>query len=114
MSLRQAPTHLSYLCPEADGSSFAAGTVRLLNRKPGFNLPLDGPKTLNGLLLEYLEDIPDAGVNLKIENISIEIVQTQGGAIKIHTYPHFVSDTDNPVIDLNSGSTSDKNHRNSP
>lgn len=88
--------------------------MRHLNRKLGFNLPLDGPKALNGLLLEYLEDIPEAGVSLKIEDILIEIVQTQGRAVKIariHAPPVTPLAT---IIDLSSGSTSDKNHRNSP
>ena len=112
----QAPTHMGYLRQEADGSWLAEGTmlVRHLNRKLGLNLPLDGPKTLNGLLLEYLEDIPEAGVSLKIENIPIEIVQTQGRAVKIARIHASLVVPTTPIIDLDPASTSDKNHRNSP
>jgi len=53
-----------------------------LNRKLGLALPLDGPKTLNGLILEHLRDIPEAGVALKIAGVPMEIVQTQGRVIK--------------------------------
>jgi Mg2+/Co2+ transporter CorB len=60
-----------------------ASTLRELNKRLGLNFPLDGPKTLNGLLLELLQDIPDAGVSLKIENCVVEIVQVQNQAIKM-------------------------------
>jgi Mg2+/Co2+ transporter CorB len=57
--------------------------LRHLNRKLGLSLPLDGPKTLNGLLLEQFEDIPEAGVSLKLGNVPVEIVQTQDRAVKM-------------------------------
>ncbi len=60
-----------------------ATTLRDINKRLGVNFPLDGPKTLNGLLLELLRDIPDAGVSLKIENCVVEIVQVQHQSIKI-------------------------------
>ena len=111
----QAPTHMGYLRQEADGSWLVEGAtlVRHLNRKLGFNLPLDGPKTLNGLLLEYLEDIPEAGVSLKIDNIPFEIVQTQGRAVKIARIHPPLIPAKASETDPDSGSTSDKNHRNS-
>jgi Mg2+/Co2+ transporter CorB len=56
--------------------------LRQLNRQLGLNLPLDGPKTLNGLLLDYLEDIPEAGVGVCIEGIRMEIVQTENRRVK--------------------------------
>jgi Mg2+/Co2+ transporter CorB len=56
--------------------------LRDLNRKLGLELPLDGPKTLNGLILEYLEDIPESGVGLKIHGVPMEVVQTQDRIIK--------------------------------
>jgi Mg2+/Co2+ transporter CorB len=58
-------------------------TLRDINKQLGLNLPLDGPKTLNGLLLEVLRDIPEANVALKIGNCVIEIVQVQNQAIKV-------------------------------
>ena len=67
-----------------DGSALVEGSsaLRELNRKLGLALPLDGPKTLNGLILEHLRDIPDAGVALKIAGVPMEIVQTQDRVIK--------------------------------
>ena len=81
----QAPSDAGYLRREADGSWLAEGTVLLrhLNRKLGLSLPLDGPKTLNGLLLEQFEDIPEAGVSLKLGDVPVEIVQTQDRAVKM-------------------------------
>lgn len=86
----QAPSDMGYLRREADGSWLAEGTVLLrhLNRKLGLSLPLDGPKTLNGLLLEQFEDIPEVGVSLKLGNVPVEIVQTQDRAVKMaRIYP---------------------------
>ena len=57
--------------------------LRHLNRKLGLSLPLDGPKTLNGLLLEQFEDIPEAGVSIKLGDVPVEIVQTQDRAVKM-------------------------------
>ena len=58
-------------------------TLRDINKRLDLDLPLDGPKTLNGLLLEILQDIPDAPISLKIENCIIEIVQVQNQSIKM-------------------------------
>ncbi len=60
-----------------------ATTLRDINKRLGLHFPLDGPKTLNGMILEVLQDIPDAGVSLKIANCVIEIVQVQNQAIKV-------------------------------
>jgi Mg2+/Co2+ transporter CorB len=81
----QAPSDSGFLRREPDGSWLAEGSVLLrhLNRKLGLSLPLDGPKTLNGLLLEQFEDIPEAGVSLKLGNVPVEIVQTQDRAVKM-------------------------------
>jgi Mg2+/Co2+ transporter CorB len=56
--------------------------LRELNRKLGLALPLDGPKTLNGLIIEHLQDIPESGVSLKIGGVPMEIVQTQDRVVK--------------------------------
>ena len=81
----QAPAQTGWLRQMEDGSWLVEGSalVRHVNRKLGLDFPLDGPKTLNGLLLEYLEDIPEAGVSVKIGDIPIEIVQTQDRAVKV-------------------------------
>lgn len=86
----QAPSGMGYLRQEADGSWLAEGSVLLrhLNRKLGLSLPLDGPRTLNGLLLESFEDIPEAGVSIKLGDVPVEIVQTQDRAVKMaRIYP---------------------------
>jgi Mg2+/Co2+ transporter CorB len=57
--------------------------LRELNRKLGLHLPLDGAKTLNGLILDHLEDIPETGTSLKIAGYPIEIIQTQDRIVKV-------------------------------
>lgn len=58
-------------------------TLRDINKHLQLNLPLDGPKTLNGLLLEYLRDIPEASVGVKLPGCIVEIIQVQNQAIKV-------------------------------
>lgn len=60
----------------------AGVSVRTLNRKLGWALPVDGPRTLNGLIIEYLETIPEPGTSLKIGSYAVEILQTAGNAVK--------------------------------
>ena len=69
---------------DEDGAAAADGAmpVREVNRALGLALPTDGPKTLNGLILEQLQDIPEANVSLKIAGVPIEILSTQGRAVK--------------------------------
>ncbi|MFA5912369.1 MAG: CNNM domain-containing protein [Burkholderiales bacterium] len=59
-----------------------ASPLRELNRKLGLALPLEGPKTLNGLIIEHFQDIPEAGVSLKIAGVPMEIVQTQDRVVR--------------------------------
>lgn len=67
-----------------DGSYLidASITVRELNKILNWKLPIEGPKTLNGLIIEYLEHIPDPGTSMLLENYPIEIVQTTKNAVK--------------------------------
>jgi Mg2+/Co2+ transporter CorB len=67
-----------------DGGWMVDGTssLRDLNKKLGLDLPLDGPKTLNGLILERFEDIPEVGTTLRIGNCALEITQTQDKVVK--------------------------------
>jgi Mg2+/Co2+ transporter CorB len=53
-----------------------------LNRSLGWQLPHLGPKTLNGLLLEKLETIPQAGTSLRIGSMEFEVLQTVDNAIR--------------------------------
>ena len=56
--------------------------LRELNRKLGMKFPLDGPKTLNGLILEHLREIPEPGTGLRLAGYPLEIVQTQDRVVK--------------------------------
>lgn len=70
--------------PQADGSYWVDGsiTVRELNRELQWDLPMSGPKTLNGLIMEHLEFVPAPGVCLKIKGHAMEILETQEQKIK--------------------------------
>jgi Mg2+/Co2+ transporter CorB len=69
---------------DSDGSFVvnASTTVRALNRSMRWNLPTDGPKTLNGLIVEFLETIPEPGTTLKMSEYMLEVLQTGDNAIK--------------------------------
>lgn len=69
---------------EADGSYVVNGAAnaRVLNRTLGWNLPTEGPRTLNGLILEYLETIPEPGTGLKLGELQVEILQTADNSVK--------------------------------
>lgn len=56
--------------------------LRELNRQLGLDLPVDGPRTLNGLIIEHLQDIPEVGVGIKVADVPMEIIQTQDRKIK--------------------------------
>ncbi len=81
----QSPAQTGKYFRQQDGSLFIEGSTLLrdLNRKMGLHFPLDGAKTLNGLILEHLEDIPEAGTSLKISGYPIEIMQTQDRVVKV-------------------------------
>lgn len=67
-----------------DGSTLVDGarSLRDLNRKLNLAFPLESAKTLNGLILEHFQDIPETGVSLKIAGVPIEIIQTQDRMVK--------------------------------
>ncbi|HEX4928212.1 MAG TPA: CNNM domain-containing protein [Burkholderiales bacterium] len=69
---------------DAAGTATAEGAmpVREVNRALGLTLPTHGPKTLNGLIVEHLQDIPEADVSIKIGGVPMEIVHAQGRTIK--------------------------------
>ncbi|MCZ6501043.1 MAG: HlyC/CorC family transporter [Gammaproteobacteria bacterium] len=70
--------------PQDDGSYLVDGGthIRLINRSLGWNLPQEGPKTMNGLITEYLETIPERNVCIVINNYRIEIVQILDNMIR--------------------------------
>lgn len=80
----QSPLHARGYLRQDDGSYLVEGSalLRELNRKLGCRFPLDGPKTLNGLILEHLRDIPEPNTSLQIAGHRLEIVQTQDRVVK--------------------------------
>ena len=86
----QSTSHTALFRVQEDRSVLAEGScpLRDLNRKLGMRFPVDGPKTVNGLVLEHLEDIPEAGTTVKIAGYRLEIVQTQDRMVKfVRIYP---------------------------
>ena len=81
----QSPMNTGLYRKQDDGSVMVEGScpLRVLNRKLGYHFPLDGPKTINGLLLEQLEDIPEPGTAVKVGPYPIEILQTEDRKIKV-------------------------------
>ena len=81
----QAPGGTELLQREADGSVVVDGmaSLRMLNRKLGTVFPLDGPKTLNGLIVGHLGEIPDAGTSFRLVGQAMEILQVQDRAVKV-------------------------------
>jgi Mg2+/Co2+ transporter CorB len=77
-------TTLNEYTLEEDGSYLVNGmaSVRELNRALHMELPTDGPKTLNGMVLEYLEDIPEPGTSLLLSGYPVEIIQTADNVVK--------------------------------
>ncbi|BCM24203.1 HlyC/CorC family transporter [Methyloradius palustris] len=80
----QSPSLSGAYHQDEDGSWLVDGIspLRDLNKKLALSLPLDGPRTLNGLVLEHFEDIPEPGTSFKIAGHTLEIVQTQDKVVK--------------------------------
>jgi Mg2+/Co2+ transporter CorB len=70
--------------PQDDGSYLIDGSthVRAINRMFNWHLPIDGPKTLNGLISEHLESIPETGISLLLAGYPVEIIQVQNNVVK--------------------------------
>lgn len=69
---------------QSDGSIMidASITLRELNRSMKWDLPMDGPKTLNGLIIEYLETIPQSGTCLRLFGYPVEILQVKDNLVR--------------------------------
>ncbi len=70
---------------QEDGSYMVSGlaNVRELVKSTGWKLPLDGPKTVNGLILEYLESIPEANIGLLLSGYPVEIMQVEDNMVRV-------------------------------
>ena len=80
-----SPVQSGAYIKQKDGSVIVEGSslLRDLNRKLGLKFPLNGPKTLNGLILDHFQDIPEAGTSLKISGYPMEIIQTHNRVVKV-------------------------------
>lgn len=80
----QSPLRTSAYHQEEDGSWLVDGSslLRDLNKRLDLSLPLDGPRTLNGLVLEHFEDIPEPGTSFRMGPHTLEIIQTQDRIVK--------------------------------
>jgi len=85
---------------DADGSFLIDGTthIRDINRNLGIELPTRGPRTLNGVILEHMEFIPEAGTSVKISGYPIEIMQVKNNMVK--TARISLSHSDDTTIDI--------------
>jgi Mg2+/Co2+ transporter CorB len=81
----QAPGGPDIFQREPDGSVVVDGMapLRVLNRKLGTSFPLEGPKTLSGLIVEHLGDIPEAGVSFRLAGQTVEVMQVQDHAVRV-------------------------------
>jgi Mg2+/Co2+ transporter CorB len=70
--------------PQPDGTLLVdcTITIRELNRAMGWQLPTEGPRTLNGMITEYLETLPQPGTSFLLGGHPIEVIQTGANAVK--------------------------------
>ncbi len=80
----QSPSRMGSYRQEADGSWLVDGSssLRDLNKKLNLSLPLEGPRTLNGLIIEHFEDIPEPGTSFRVNEHTLEIIHTQDRIVK--------------------------------
>ncbi|WP_115719534.1 HlyC/CorC family transporter [Gallaecimonas mangrovi] len=80
----QAPSVHDEIVPQPDGSYLVEGGISLreLNKEMNWDFPTDGPKTLNGLILEYLEEIPEANISVRLAGYPMEIVDVKDNMVK--------------------------------
>ena len=87
-----SPTLSDEIKPLEDGSYLIEGSasIRDINKELGWQLPCDGPRSLNGLILEYLEEIPEANIGLRLLGYPLEILEVENNMIKlVRVLPHY-------------------------
>jgi Mg2+/Co2+ transporter CorB len=97
-SVRSAGIH-----PQQDGSYLIDGSthIREINRMLDWELPTEGPKTLNGLILEHLEMIPMPGTSLLIANYPVEITRTDKNAVQAaRIHPRLATEDETAASDM--------------
>ncbi|MEQ1739762.1 MAG: HlyC/CorC family transporter [Methyloglobulus sp.] len=70
---------------QSDGSYLVDAniTIRELNRSMQWDLPTEGPKTLNGLIVEFMETIPEAGTSIKLNGYALEVLKRDEMSVKL-------------------------------
>ncbi|MGZ5044226.1 MAG: HlyC/CorC family transporter [Methylobacter sp.] len=70
---------------QSDGSYLVDAniTIRELNRVMQWSLPTEGPKTLNGLIIEFMETIPETGTSIKLHGYPLEIIKRDENSVKL-------------------------------
>lgn len=70
---------------QTDGSFVIDGSasIRDINKEMEWELPTDGPKTINGLILEFMEDIPETGVSIQVAGYPIEIIEVKENKVSL-------------------------------
>lgn len=92
------PTPSDEVQAQPDGSVLVDGgaTIREMNKEMSWNFPTDGPKTLNGLITEVLEDIPQEKMSLRIAGYPVEIIEVNDNMIKtVRVLPEFYKEPEN-------------------
>ncbi len=79
------PSLSDEITPQNDGSYLIEGSanIRDINKSLKWSLPTDGPRTLNGLILEHLEDIPESHLSVQVSGHPMEIVELEENRIKM-------------------------------
>ena len=83
---------------QPDGSYLVDGSanIRDINKEMSWNFASDGPKTLNGLIIEHLEDIPEANLSVRVSGYPLEIIEVSDNMIKtVRIMPEFYNLNDN-------------------
>lgn len=80
-----SPSLAEEITPQNDGSFLIEGSanIRDINKSLKWKLPTDGPRTLNGLILEHLEDIPQTKLSIRVAQHAMEILETEENRIKL-------------------------------
>ncbi|UOE78729.1 CNNM domain-containing protein [Vibrio splendidus] len=80
-----APSLSEEITPQSDGSFLIEGSanIRDINKGLQWTLPTNGPRTLNGLILEHLEDIPESHLSVQVASHPMEIVELEENRIKL-------------------------------
>lgn len=85
------PTPSDEIHPQPDGSFLVEGSasIRELNKEMNWHLPIEGPRTLNGVILEYLEEIPQPNISVRLAGYPIEIIEVENNMVKMaRIMPH--------------------------